>query len=90
MKLLFKQFKHPKKRTVYAVTKGTYLGELLVFIEEDAEFKFLTLPNMNIRSIPKDKFEFGLKEGIVEVVKRIPSFVYSTCKKQYLKNKNAS
>jgi len=90
MNLLFNKFKHPKKKTVYAVTKGTYLGELLVFMEEELELKFLTLPNMIIRSIPRDKFELGLKEGIVDVVKKIPNYVYSTCKKQYLKNKNTA
>lgn len=83
----FFKVKHPRKKTIYAVTKGTYLGELLVFIEEEDELKFLAIPNMNIRSIPKEKFELGLKEGIVEVVKKLPTYVYNTCKKQYLINK---
>lgn len=87
--MLFKRlFQHPKKKTVYAVTGGKYLGELLVFVEAtDNNYLFLALPEMNIREVPKDKFVFGLKENIIEVVKKIPSYVYKVCKAQYFKNK---
>jgi hypothetical protein len=81
-------FKHPKKRYLYAVTGGKYLGELLVFMEKTNEsFSFLTLPDMKIREVPYDKFEFGLTNKIVDIVEKLPSDVYSTCKKQYLKNR---
>ena len=79
--------KHPKKRYIYAVTGGKYLGELLVYIEDKAnEYEFLSLPNMYNRSIPRDKFEIGITNNIVEVVEKLPSRVYSTCKQQYNKN----
>jgi len=81
-------FKHPKKRYLYAVTGGKYLGELLVYMEKVNEnFNFLALPDMIIREVPTDKFEFGLNNKIVDIVEKLPSDVYSTCKKQYLKNK---
>jgi len=79
-------FKHPRKKTVYAVTKGTYLGELWVCVDNKKEYKFLSLPEMHIRIIPKDKFDLGIKEGILDVVKKLPTFVYNVCYKQYLKN----
>jgi len=80
--------KHPKKKFVYAVTGGKFLGELLVFMEKDNDnYNFLTLPDMNIREIPYEKFEFGLKEKIVDVVEKLPGYVYKTCKLQYTKNK---
>ena len=87
--MLFKTlFHHPKKKTVYAVTGGKYLGELLVYVEATKDnYYFLTLPDMNIREVPKEKFDFGLKENIIEVVKKVPSFVYKVCKAQYFKNK---
>lgn len=83
---MFSIFKHPKKKFVYAVTKGTYLGELWVCVENTKEYKFLSLPEMVIRIIPIDKFNLGLKEGILDVVKKLPSSIYKVCYKQYLKN----
>lgn len=81
-------FNHPKKKYLYAVTGGKYLGELLVYMEKKNEyFNFLTLPDMKIREIPYDKFEFGLTNKIVDIVEKLPSDVYTTCKKQYLKNR---
>lgn len=87
--MLFKKLlQHPRKKTIYAVTGGKYLGELLVYVEStDSNYYFLALPEMNIREVPKEKFEFGLKENIIDVVKTIPSYVYRVCRAQYLKNK---
>jgi hypothetical protein len=86
--MIFNFNKHPRKKIVYAITGGKYLGELLVFMEErDKNFFFLSLPEMHVREVPKEKFSFGLEEKIIEIVKKIPSYVYSVCKAQYLKNK---
>lgn len=83
-----KLFKHPKKRFLYAITGGKYLGELFVFMEKTNEnFNFLSLPDMKIREVPHDKFEFGISNKIVDVVEKLPSDVFETCKKQYLKNR---
>jgi len=89
MKRLFSFLqKHPKKRFLYAITGGFYLGELFVFIEkEDENFNFLSLPEMKIRTVPSDKFIFGLDNKIIDIVEKLPSHVYNTCVKQYQKNK---
>lgn len=79
--------KHPKPRYVYAVTGGKYLGELLVLAKKDGDdLCFLTLPDMQNRVIPKDKFNFALKEHIVEIVQKIPNDVYTVCLKQHAKS----
>jgi len=84
--MIFKR--HPKKKYVYAVTGGKFLGELLVFIESNKEnYSFLSLPDMHVREIPYEKFEFGLQEKILDVVEKLPEHVFKTCKAQYLKNK---
>lgn len=81
-------FKHPKNKFLYAITGGKYLGELFVFMEKTKEnFIFLSLPDMKVREVPHEKFEFGLNNKIVDIVEKLPSHVFSTCKKQYLKNK---
>lgn len=82
-------FTHPRKRYVYAVTGGTYLGEMLVYIDKvNNNYSFLSLPEMKVRDIPIEKFEFGIKESIVDIVEKIPKYAYNTCKAQYYKNKS--
>lgn len=89
MKQLFSFLeKHPKKRFLYAITGGFYLGELFVFIEkQDKDFNFLSLPEMKIRTVPCDKFSFGLDNKIIDVVEQLPKQIYNVCIKQYQKNK---
>jgi len=78
---------HPKKRYIYAVTGGSMLGELLVYIDSTQDkHSFLSIPLMKNRDIIKDKFIFGLTEKIVETVEKLPKNVYNVCKAQYLKN----
>jgi len=88
--ILFKK-KHPRIKTIYAITKGAYLGEMFVLIEDDKstkEYGFLSLPDMHVRRVPYDKFELGISSKIIDVVKKIPFEVYKTCVKQYFKNKS--
>lgn len=80
---------HPKNRYIYAVTTGHYAGELLVYIQTNTDHEFLSLPKMCNRKIPKDKFELGIKEKIVDSVSKIPRYVYTVCKKQYEKNETS-
>lgn len=78
----------PKPRVIYAVTAGAFLGELLIYAEEQNNaYNFLALPEMNIRVIPKDKFKFGIQNSILEIVEKLPRSVYKICYKQYKKNK---
>tara|TARA_R110000868_G_scaffold273487_2_gene532671 strand:- start:268 stop:549 length:282 start_codon:yes stop_codon:yes gene_type:complete len=79
---------HPKKQTVYAVTTGVFVGELLVYMEDSEDnHKFLSLPNMINRDIPIDKFKLGLQNKIVDIVDTIPRSIYKVCLAQYKKNK---
>jgi len=50
------------------------------------DHNFLTIPNMSPRRIPVDKFKLGIKDKIVDVVEKLPTFVYDVCKLQYIKN----
>jgi hypothetical protein len=86
---MFFQKMHPKKGFVYAVTTGTYAGQLFVYIEPsktEQTYNFLALPEMITRSVPKEKFDFGLRNKIIDVVERLPGDIYSTCILQYKKN----
>jgi len=89
MKKLFSFLgKHPRVRHVYAVCGGKYLGEMFVFMEQqDTEYYFLSLPAMQIRQVPIEKFDTGLKEKILDVVNKLPKDIYNICQKQYKANK---
>lgn len=80
--------KHPRQPFIYAVTAGKFLGELLVYTEKDkTNYNFLTLPKMNIMTIPIEKFDSGIENGIVDIVEKLPAYVHKTCMQQYIKNK---
>lgn len=84
--MIFKK-RHPIEGYVYAITKGTYLGELFVFVEKNKnDLWFLSLPEMKIRTVPSDKFKFGIDNKIIDIVERLPKKVYNVCKLQFAKN----
>lgn len=79
----------PKFKTLYGVVTGTYCGELLLFVEEDAtNFHFISVPKLINRSVPKDKFQLGLTENIIEPAKTIPAKLVKLLFAQYKYNKN--
>jgi len=81
-----KSTSHPTKRYIYAVTTGAYVGEMLVYMEsQEQDHIFLTVPDMKKREIPKTKFDQGLKIKIIDIVEKLPSHVYKTCRKQFEK-----
>ena len=85
--MMFLKKTHPKKGYVYAITGGKYLGELFVFMESnDSQNFFLSLPEMKIRTVPHDKFKFGLDNKIIDIVERLPKKVFNVCTTQYSKN----
>lgn len=78
----------PEKYKAYAVTRGTYLGEMLIWVEDVAEtYGFISVPKNINRIIPKDKFKFGIENEILDVVDTIPEGVYSILRAQYMYNK---
>lgn len=79
---------HPCERWCYAVTTGTYCGEMLFFMEKTTDsYMFLSLPKNVNRTIPIDKYNVGVDSNIVETVEKIPSKVFNLLKKQFLFNK---
>ena len=84
---MFGQKSHPRDRHSYAVTTGTFAGEILVFIESrNDHYNFLSIPKMVNRAIPCDKFVEGLKGHILDVVEKIPTDIHRVCEAQYKKN----
>lgn len=81
---------HLSKKDVYAVQTGDFAGEMLIFIEDQSNSHcFLSIPNMENRDIPFDKFKFAIDNNIVEKVnEELPKQVYALCIAQYKKNKS--
>jgi hypothetical protein len=87
--ILDKWLKHSLHRKIFAVTKGVFLGEVLVFIKEvQGNYCFLSLPSCVNRKIPKEKFDFGIENGILDFVETSPRDVYKITVKQYQKNES--
>lgn len=80
---------HPIKKHAYAVTTGSYVGEMIIFIEESNDsYNFISIPKNINRQIPIEKFHFGLDESIVEHVEEIQDDVFSILEKQFEFNQN--
>jgi DNA-directed RNA polymerase specialized sigma subunit len=69
------------------VLHGQFVGELFVFMEEkDDAFCFLSIPNMKIREVPKDKYDYAIQNHVLEYVERLPKNERSVCQLQYESN----
>lgn len=75
----------------YAVLKGDYYGEIFVLIErKNDDLFFVSIPNMKVRKVVFDKFEFGLKNNILDFIEIVPKDSYKLLKehaKNMIKNK---
>jgi hypothetical protein len=77
------------KGNVYAVGTGSFVGEMFVFMRELQDtYEFISIPKNENRSVPKDKFEFGLKNNILEYVNEIDKDVLVLLEKQFVFNRN--
>jgi len=77
----------PQLRQSFAVKRGRYAGEIMIFIEKtNHRYTFLSIPVMKNRYIPTDKFESGWQNGIIEFVEVIPADVYKTVILQFKRN----
>ena len=80
---------NPLNNCIYAVVTGTYVGEMLIYIEPRLEdYVFLSVPKNVNRYIPKDKFEFGMNHGIIELVEEAPQEVVDIAIKQFFYNED--
>lgn len=73
----------------YGILRGDYYGEIFVFIEErDSVLYFITIPKMEIRKVDIAKFDFGLKNGVIEFNNIIPKDVFKFLKTYFKKLNN--
>lgn len=68
-----------KKRQMYAVTAGQYLGNFLVFTDNNPNndsYVVIVLPDLIETYIPVKDVEEGLKHNILDFVKKLSRGVY--------------
>lgn len=84
--------KHPIKGHAYAVVTGDYVGEMFIYVESvNNAYNFISIPKNINRTVPKDKFEFGITNNIVDPVTKLDKNVFKLLHKQYEYNyKHAS
>lgn len=72
---------HIEKGSSYAVLRGDYYGEILVFFHQEKEtLFFVSMPKMEIRKVDIAKFDIGLENKILDFVNIVPSDVYKLVK----------
>lgn len=70
----------PADRGMYAINTGLYVGEFFVYIKQDKDtYYFVSLPKLIKRTMPKDKFEVGLKNKIMTLIETLPKNVFEYC-----------
>ena len=73
--------------SAYAVTTGTFVGEIFIYIKQDAEhMHFLSIPKMLNREVPIEKFDYAIKTKVIEYIEKIPRNERSMCRIQYEAN----
>lgn len=93
LNLLKKLFKRQKPKlklgSCYGVLHGHYVGELFVFIEEREDtLCFLSIPNMKNREVPRLKYNYAIKNNVIEYVEMLPRNERKVCKAQYQANED--
>lgn len=79
----FLEKKHPKQRGIYAVLKGTYSGEYIVFLRKDSTFlEFISFPDKHILRVPEKDFKEGIDGNILEFIQSLPTGVYSVVEEE--------
>jgi hypothetical protein len=86
-KFISKKKTSPKYGDVFAVSMGDYAGQMLVFIKQTKDdLFFLSIPKMENRQMPIEKFDFGVEHGIIEYVERLPKSVRDITRAQFSQN----
>lgn len=88
----FKNFwKHPTSRGMYAILKGTFSGDYIVFMKEtDTSYECFSLPDKRIMNVPKESFDNGIRYNLLDFVEKLPKKVFLVVEREYknLNNKN--
>ena len=74
-----------KKRDMYAVTAGKYLGDFIVFGDNkpiNSMYSVVILPDLTSQRLDEKIVQEGFDKGILDFVKRLPSAVYAEIMKQ--------
>ena len=73
-----------KKGDLVAVNSGDFVGQFFVFIKKDGDdYIFLSIPEIKIQRVPKEKFDFAKKHEIIDYVERLPRNIFKVVKAQY-------
>lgn len=76
-----------KKREMYAVNNGDYVGQMFAVIAVDKDnVSCLSMPSMENVEVPLDKFDLGRNSDIITLVEKLSRDIWKTCEAQYNKN----
>lgn len=62
------------------------MGEFFVYIETVHEkYYFLSLPDLIIRTVSLEDFDFAVNNKVLDYIEKIPADVFKQCEAQYNK-----
>ena len=80
-----------RKREIYAVETGDYVGKMFVVVDPKKDtIGCLILPQMENVNVPIESFDNGRNNDIIKLVEKLPKNVYSVVEAQYKKNENSN
>ena len=86
--------KKPKKRVLYAITNGSYMGVCVIFVKPEEHPKngiYAAMAigdkdfdgGMEAMEIPERDVNNGIKLGILDKIRTVPEELYILCCKEY-------
>ena len=80
-----------RKREIYAVETGDYVGKMFAVVDPKKDtIGCLILPQMENVNVPIESFDNGRNNDIIKLVEKLPRNVYSVVEAQYKKNENSN
>lgn len=90
--MIFKKKNGLRDGDLYSVKTGDHVGQFFIFqkLNENGDLGFLSTPNMENVWVPRDKFDIGLSDDIIEYVERVPKIVRRTVRAKFEENLSGS
>lgn len=87
-KVIDKYKNNPRRilKNLYFIKQGDKLGQFIIildFNEKDRYYSVLSMPEGDAEMVSEADIKLGIKNKYIDYVKRVPNFVYETCKKEF-------
>lgn len=68
---------------LFIARAGAYIGQMFIVMEMGEVIKCFTLPTNTVHHIPKDAFERGCEDGMIDKAETLPEVHFNVIKELY-------